>query len=86
MREEDEWLLETSHVPKHRLKEAAVENRLAVIRGIPHVAEEDAAVAAAMEREIDEELVAKAQAEHDQRTDVGGGSGTVRISSAFACV
>lgn len=35
--EESEWVLETSYSSKHRLKEVAIENRQAAIRGRPNI-------------------------------------------------
>ena len=42
MPEEEEWILETSYIKRHRLKDAAVENRQAAVKGLPKVSEEDA--------------------------------------------
>lgn len=42
MKENQEWLVETSYTAKNRLRGAAVENKQAAIRGLPKVEEEDA--------------------------------------------
>ena len=42
MKENQEWLVETSYIPKNRLRGAAVENKQAAIRGLPNVDEEGA--------------------------------------------
>ena len=42
MKERQEWIIETSYVAKHRLKDAAIENRQSAIKGLPEIEDEDA--------------------------------------------
>ena len=41
MPEEGEWILETSYIKRHRLKDTAIENHQAPVKGLPKVSEED---------------------------------------------
>ena len=43
MEECQEWIIDTSYVAKHRLRDAAIENRQAAIKGLPKIEDEDAA-------------------------------------------
>ena len=42
VRESEEWQFDTSYVPRNRLKQAAVENKQAAVKGLPCIDEEDA--------------------------------------------
>ncbi len=42
MKMEDEWMFDTCYAPGNRLKEAAIENRQAAIKGLPCIDDKDA--------------------------------------------
>ena len=42
VKESQEVIIEASYVAKHRLKDAAIENRQAAIKGLPKIEDEDA--------------------------------------------